>query len=133
VNKFELSPAFLIGHKKIDSDHQALVKILNEMVDGFEAGDVELCQKKWHQFCTRLEQHFGDEITIMDDFDFAQTGHEAEHQEILDHIKAAGERDHSLDNWESCLFEMRSDLMSWILKKDLLFAEHLITIGYNES
>ncbi len=133
MNKFDLSPVFLIGHEKIDSDHRELVSILNDMVDGFVAGDVRHCRKEWQKFCTKLEQHFIDETRVMDDFGYAGDDDEDDHQEILDHVNALGKRDNSLDDWEACLFEMRNHLLSWILKKDLLFAEYLITIGYDEA
>ena len=132
MNKFELSSAFLIGHEKIDSDHFGLVRILNDMVDGFILGDVEVCRKGWQQFCAKLDQHFIDEAKIMDDLGYVDDV-EDDHQEILDHVNTLGMRENSLDDWEACLFEMRNHLLSWILKKDLLFAEYLITIGYNDT
>lgn len=132
MNKFELSAAFFIGHENIDSDHVELVRILNDMVDGFVAGDVEVCRNGWQQFCTKLDQHFNEEAKIMSDLGYVDDV-EDDHQEILDHVTALGKRDNSLDDWEACLFEMRNHLLSWILKKDLLFAEHLVTIGYNDA
>lgn len=133
MNKFELSSAFLIGHEKIDSDHAGLVKILNDMVDSFVSSDVCSCRDVWLLFCTKLEQHFIDEVHIMNSFGFDEDGAEEEHQQILDHVNALGKNNTTIDDWEECLFEMRNHLLSWILKKDLLFAEYLITTGYNES
>jgi hemerythrin-like metal-binding protein len=137
VNKFELSTAFMIGHEKIDSDHASLVENLNEMSDAFVAGNVEGCLKEWQKFIAQLDQHFIDESEIMESFGFAEFGyirdeHEDDHQKILARVKSMGKKNNTLDDWEACLFDMRNDLLSWILKHDLLFAEHLITIGYNE-
>lgn len=129
--KFELSKAFHIGHEKIDADHRDLVRILNEMVDVFEAGDIPGCQQTWHLFCQRIEQHFGDEIKIMTDFGYGEDDHDAGHQKILDRLIEMKNQAQSLNDWERCLIEMRSELLVWILKHDLLFAEHLVSIGYN--
>ena len=131
MNKFELSKAFYIGHEKIDADHRDLVRILNEMVDVCEAGDVLACQQKWHLFCQRIEQHFRDEIQIMNDFGYIKDDHEQGHQKILARVTEMKEQAHSLEDWQECLHEMRNDLLAWILKQDLLFAEHLVTIGHN--
>lgn len=133
MNKFELTPAFLIGHKKIDSDHAELVNILNEMIDGFRRGDAAFCQEKWQQFCVMLKQHFREESRIMRDFGFVDIDHEEDHKNILARLNIMENNDNSLDNWEACLFEMRNDFLSTILKHDLKFAEYLITIGYNEA
>ena len=131
MNKFELSSAFLIGHEKIDSDHVALVETLNVMVDAFTAKDIETCQKTWLHFCAQLKQHFIDETKIMNDFGYIEKDQGNDHQEILKHINTLGQDHNSLSDWEDCLLEMRNNLLSWILKHDLRFAQHLITIGYN--
>ncbi len=131
MNKFELTSAFLIGHEKIDSDHGGLVNTLNEMIDGFVAQDLDVCQKKWQQFCVQLTQHFADESKIMNEFGYIEDDHDADHQKILFHVNTLGNKDNALDDWEHCLFEVRSDLLTLILKHDLKFAEHLVTIGYN--
>jgi len=131
VNKFELSPAFLIGHKKIDSDHATLVEILNRIVDSFNSGDLPSCQKQWHLFCEKLQQHFADEEKIMDNLGFDRPGND--HQHILENIKSLGTKCETQNCWEDCLFAMRNELLSWILKKDLYFAEYLVTIGYNDG
>lgn len=131
MNKFELSKAFHIGHEQIDADHGDLVRILNEMVDVFEAGDILGCQQTWHLFCQRIEKHFVDEIKIMADFGYVEDEHDQGHQQILDRIVELKNQAQTLEHWEDCLVEMRSDLLVWILKHDLLFAEHLVTIGYN--
>ncbi len=137
MNKFELSPAFIIGHEKIDSDHVELINILNEMIDGFVAEDLEYCQKKWQQFCVSLEQHFIDETEIMDDFGYIpldhDDDHEQDHQKILISVAAMAKKFSTLDDWEIGLFEVRNDLLTFILKHDLKFAEYLITIGYNNA
>lgn len=131
MNKFELSPAFLIGHKKIDADHALLVEILNEIVDSTNAGDLISCQRLWQQFIDKLQQHFTDEEKIMDSLGFSHLGHG--HQQALEKITSLGQKCETQDCWEDCLFEMRNELLSWILKKDLYFAEHLVTIGYNNG
>lgn len=132
MNKFELSPVFLIGHEKIDSDHVLLVDILNEMVGSFILGSRDICLQKWRKFCEKLERHFTDEMDIMTGFGYSSDEHIKNHQKILARVKLMGKADNTLDDWEVCLFDMRNDLLSQILKHDLLFAEHLITIGYNE-
>lgn len=129
MKKFELSPVFLIGHDKIDSDHAGLVRILNEMVDGCNGEDVKCCHQKWQQFYQTLRQHFIDEASIM--IDYGYTRDPLEHQKILTIVKSMGEDCKDLNCWENFLFTVRNELLSWILKKDMLFAEHLITIGYN--
>lgn len=109
-----------------------LVTILNEMVDGFVAEDIELCQQKWHQFYRHLQKHFEDEVKIMFDLGFITEEHNDHHEEVLAHARALGANCKSLVDWEVCLYELRNDLLIWILKHDLKFAEHLITIGYND-
>tara|TARA_R110002096_G_scaffold151307_9_gene313791 strand:- start:9397 stop:9801 length:405 start_codon:yes stop_codon:yes gene_type:complete len=132
VNKFELTPAFFIGHKEIDADHAALVSLLNKMVDAYMAEDLTACHDKWQQFCHKLEIHFATEVAIMQKFEFRESaGHEEEHQEIIKIAKSLGEGCTTLGGWETCLFTMRDSLLSLILKRDLKFAEHLVTIGYN--
>ena len=132
MNKFELSSAFLIGHEKIDADHAGLVNILNEMVDGFEGGDLNICKLKWEQFTKGLKQHFIDEAEIMNDFGYIEDEHDHDHDKILDHLITQEKKCNSLSDWEASIFEMRSELLSTILKHDLKFAEHLVTIGYSE-
>ncbi|GEM_PF-2734085 len=132
VNKFELSSAFIIGHKVIDGEHAELVSILNDMVDGFVTGDNGYCKSRWRHFCEKLRLHFKHEIKIMDDLGFEAGRHEGHHEEMLDHISKVGADCHSLEDWENCLFIMRNDLLSWVLKHDLKFAEHLVSIGYSE-
>ena len=133
VNKFELSPAFLIGHDDIDSDHTELVKILNKMVDSYISQDIKNCHKIWQQFCVRLEQHFTKETKIMSDFGYREEGQTSDHQRILNHLEHLGGAENSLYDWEVCLFEMRNELLAWILRHDLKFSEYLITVGYNEA
>lgn len=133
MDKFEFSTAFLIGQEKIDSDHIDLIAILNEMVDGFMQGDTHLCQNKWQEFYTKLEKHFVDETEIMINYGYIDDDVDDDHEKVLDHIINLGNKENSLENWEFCLYEMRNYLLSWILKKDLLFAEHLVTIGYNKT
>ncbi len=133
MNKFELSEAFLIGHEKIDADHSSLVQILNDMVDGFLADDLSDCKLKWKQFSDDLKQHFIDETKIMHDFGFVEYEHEQDHNSIIDRIYTQGQKCNSLEDWEMSLFEMRNELLSTILKHDLKFAEHLVTIGYTKE
>ena len=133
MEKFILSDAFHIGHKKIDSDHENLVSILNDMVGGYVNNDKSLCRDKWYMFCEALELHFKEEGVIMADIGFAQEIHEGGHDNILKHIRALGRDDNSLDDWEDCLYEMRNKLLSWILKEDLIFAEYLVTIEYKDD
>jgi len=67
----------------------------------------------------------------MHDFDFDYALHD--HQKLLNHVQNMGKGCNTLTRWQDCLFEMRNDLLSWILREDLHFAEHLVTIGYNNS
>lgn len=132
VNKFELSSAFIIGHEEIDAEHAELVDILNDMVDCFIERNVDYCKSKWQDFCEKLEQHFAHEIKIMDGLGFEDAQHEKGHEEILRHIQEIGANCQSLEDWEDCLFTMRNDLLTWVLKHDLKFAEYLFTIGYSK-
>lgn len=133
MKKFELSTAFLIGHEKIDSDHAELVVILNEMVDGFLKKDVDHCKTKWQSFCDRFKKHVQDEEIIMDEFGFFDQKHENTHQKVYEHVQSLGHGCDTLADWEACLYEMRNDVLTLILKHDLKFAEHLITVGYNDT
>jgi len=133
VNKFELSPAFLIGHDDIDSDHAELIKILNEMTDSFMAQDTKRCHEIWQQFCAKLNQHFIDETKVMAGFGYTEEKENSDHQKILAHIDTLGGEQNTLEDWKNCLFEMRNEFLSWILRHDLKFSEHLITIGYNQA
>lgn len=133
MEKFILSAAFKIGHKKIDSDHVKLVAILNDMVDGFVNNDKNICQEKWGIFCEALELHFKEESVIMADIGFVPDDHEVEHDNALNHIKQLGREIISLEDWEGCLYEMRNKLLSLILKEDLIFAEYLVTIAYKDG
>ncbi len=133
MNKFILSDAFRIGHKKIDSDHEKLVCILNEMVGGFANNDKYLCQEKWQLFCEALELHFKEESVIMVDMGFMHNALAEGHNNVLKRIEALGRESNSLDDWEECLYEMRNKLLSWILKEDLIFAEYLVAINYKED
>ncbi|MBL4801550.1 MAG: hypothetical protein JKY45_06620 [Emcibacter sp.] len=67
----------------------------------------------------------------MQDFGYISDDPKDEHQKILDHVTMLKRKNNSLKDWELCLFEMRNDLLTWILKHDLKFAEYLVTIGYN--
>ncbi|MCF6197655.1 MAG: hypothetical protein L3J50_13250 [Emcibacter sp.] len=133
MNKFELSSAFLIGHDDIDSDHDELVIILNKMVDSYSEQNTKHCHEIWQQFCARLEQHFAKETKIMSDFGYHEEGQTSDHQRILSHLEHLGGAENSLYDWEVCLFEMRNELLAWILRHDLKFSEYLITVGYNEA
>ena len=134
MNKTELSSAFLIGHKEVDADHEELINILNALIEVCEINDNDNdeCYEKWQQFCDRLCQHFIDEEKIMRQFNFIDEEHEIEHQTILKNFSTMGEKYKAQNNWEECIFEIRHSVLAQILRHDLKFAEHLVSIGYNE-
>ena len=133
MNKFEISSAFIIGHEIIDSEHRELVSILNDMVDHYLAEDVESCKKLWGEFCEKLKQHFENEMEIMTELGFKADNHEEGHERVLEQIYNLGNACEKLEDWANCLFAMRNDLLSWILRHDLGFAEYLDSIGYEKS
>ena len=132
MNKFEISSAFIIGHDIIDKEHAELVSILNDMVDCFLEKDVDYCKSKWIEFCDKLKLHFDHEMEIMAELGFKTEKHEDHHRDVLKHILKTGTDCNTLEDWQNCLFIMRNDLLSWVLKHDLGFAEHLVSTGYNE-
>ncbi|NOZ67558.1 MAG: hypothetical protein GXP00_13875 [Alphaproteobacteria bacterium] len=133
MNKMELSPAFLIGHREIDDEHRQLVKVLNDMAKGYTLKDIGLCRQNWQLFCDLLRKHFTHEEKIMADMDYIKKEHHDCHQTILTSAQNAGRESKTLNDWEQCLFKLRDEILSQILRHDLHFAEHLVAIGYNDS
>ncbi|MCF8475157.1 MAG: hypothetical protein K9G26_10720 [Emcibacter sp.] len=129
---FELTPAFLVGHEQIDKEHLEIIGLLNGMVDAFTASDTDHCQKIFTNICERLEMHFKNEAEIMEEFGFIDARRENIDDLILEKVKKLGNVQNSLADWKQFIFEMRHELLILILKDDLKFAEHLITIGYND-
>ncbi|MCF6197541.1 MAG: hypothetical protein L3J50_12670 [Emcibacter sp.] len=131
MNEIELSPAFLIGHRVIDDEHRQLVKVLNDMAKGYILKDIGLCRQNWQLFCDLIEHHFTHEEKIMADLGFVKEEHHNSHQSILKNTMAAGRECKSLTEWKKCIFKLRDEILSQILRHDLHFAEHLVAIGYN--
>lgn len=132
VNKLKLSSAFLIGHEKIDSDHDELVNILNTMIDVCKIHDADICLEVWNKFYDRLRLHFKEEEDIMREFDFEDEVHVKDHQAILTDVQSLCEKYKQQNNWEGCIREIRQNMLAQVLRHDLKFAEYLVTIGYNE-
>jgi len=132
MSKIALSAAFLIGHDVIDTEHAELVSILNDMADGCRLEDAGRCQQSWQLLCKKLDQHFTNEENIMSNLGFNVSDHKQHHQEIAEYVKTLGQQSQTLTDWGNCFSEMQHKILSQILKHDLPFAEHLVTIGYNK-
>jgi len=132
MNKLELSSAFLIRHDVIDAEHAELVDILNKMTEGYISKDVYFCKTQWQLFCKKLEQHFDSEEEIMASFGYVREEHNKCHQTILGQTLAVGRKCKTLKDWRGCLYHIRDEILSQILRHDLRFAEYLITIGHNK-
>ena len=128
----ELSSAFLIGHDQIDEEHLELVEILNDMAKGLLSKDIAICEQDWKKFCEKLAQHNINEAKIMEEFGFDSLKHQDGDKVILLKIIAVGEECANITDWRECFYEMRHQFLSLILKHDLYFAEHLVSIGYQD-
>ena len=133
VRKFRVSAAFTIGHEKIDSDHAELIDMLNDMIDAVVANDLHSMEGKGQAFHERLKRHFIEEENIMKGFGFVDKNHFQLYNDVLVKIQQKCESCKSIEDWQDCILEMGGNLMSWVLKNDLKFAEHLVTMGYNKS
>jgi len=131
MNKFELSPAFYIGHENIDRDHKELVVILNAMIDACQNKDISVCKKLWAEFYKKMQKHFEYEEQIQTEFRFEKVSeHRARSTEILHNMKKLSENAVDIDDWCKCIEEVFHNLMPFILRNDLPFAEHLHAIKH---
>ncbi|PCJ38128.1 MAG: hypothetical protein COA81_13290, partial [Alphaproteobacteria bacterium] len=102
------------------------------MTEGYRSKDIGHCKESWQLFCEKLEQHFDSEEKIMASFNYVKEEHNNCHQKILGQTLAVGRDCETLEDWRGCLYQIRDEILSQILRHDLHFAEHLIGIGYNE-
>ena len=133
MDMIELSPALLIGHEEIDTLHQQLVDILNDMSRAYLAEDADLCKQKWREFCIKLEEHNAIEEKVMISFGYDGENHKVLDDKILEYMLKSGAKCKSLSDWKECCLYLRSQFFTQLLKHDLYFGEYLITIGYNEE
>jgi hemerythrin len=80
---------FRIGITSVDHEHQALIRLLNELHDGLKAGaDKDAVGDFLGEVHARIAAHFALEEKIMRDRGYDQyADHKADHEQLLDGIR----------------------------------------------
>ncbi|MCF6197656.1 MAG: hypothetical protein L3J50_13255, partial [Emcibacter sp.] len=73
------------------------------------------------------------EEKIMANLGYVSENHNNSHHAILRTTLTAGRDCKTLTEWRKCIFQLRDEILSQILRHDLHFAEYLTSINYNDS
>lgn len=132
---FKLPDSLLIGHPTIDQDHRALVQAINDISHSISGEDHEETARLIEFFTARLEQHFKNEIEILElvnfhDLDAHIAIHEALSQKARDIRKQANSNTNNEIFRQRVFPELVSFLLEDAIKADLEFKTFLQKHGH---
>jgi len=86
---FRLTDALMIGHPKIDAEHQHIVELLDDFRGSLEAGDDNGCAEKIKQMGKAINSHFENEEKIMEELGYKRLdAHKAHHAKATQKFNA---------------------------------------------
>ncbi|MEO5338114.1 MAG: hemerythrin domain-containing protein [Magnetospirillum sp. WYHS-4] len=63
--KVELLDTFVIGHPRIDADHQKLIDLVNQLDDAVTNGELKSCKVLFDDFIEAARDHFAREEQVL--------------------------------------------------------------------
>jgi len=122
VKKFEWLESFAIGVDKIDSDHQNLFKIAQELYEIISNKSPQTCTELLNQFILRAEEHFAAEEALLERTGYPDLdSHKIYHRQLI--VGAQQVKAQCLENIkdgqpEHCYVEAVSFLIDDIVRGD---------------
>lgn len=127
------SPLLSVGIDSIDTQHQQLIIIINNLNDSMEKGHAdEILSNILDELTVYTKTHFVYEEKLFQEYDYpAGKYHANEHQTLIEHVELLKKKE---ENGELMLsLEIMNFLKEWItnhiLKMDMAYASFLIKKG----
>ena len=134
MNIIELSPAFKIGHNIIDKEYVKIVDILNRLHDLISCENRIISKDQWAYFVAKLEHHFALEENIKTTYAYPRIAIDRTiSSRLVKNARKNAQKCQSQTDWQKCIVETIHSIISYILRYDLMFAQHLREIGFEQN
>ena len=133
MRKLTISEGLIIGHKRIDAEHEQIANCVNKAFEMNESGNADECMKCCYELVGLLVNHFRSEEEIMEEIGFYDLeAHKKIHYDGLlkfsDLIRNAG-YGHCDEQWENDVISL---VLNDLLHADLKIKDFLLKIDYRE-
>ena len=131
--RFRLTDSLMTGHPEVDSEHEQLVVLLNEVVDFLWVGDAKGCAETINELTKILKGHFENEEKIMESLGYKHLeAHKKAHKNVIRKYDLLIE-DTEHNGYESGFAnKLTSVFFDDFIKADMGFKRHMQDIDFRE-
>ena len=130
---FRLTDSLMTGHPEVDSEHEQLVVLLNEVVEFLKVGDDKGCTAKINELTKALKSHFENEERIMEGLGYKHLkAHKKAHRKVIENYDSLIEDTERNGYGSRFINELTSIFVDDFIKADMGFKRYIQDINLRE-